>query len=631
MSGRPAVAKRKAAASAAASAAAAAAPAPAAAKSRSEPRSKRARGAGGGALSEDALADGAGMTALERRQLERAANESFWSMYDTALLVEWLQDFEEYASHPLSAAELEDREIVINHLSKHAWAIRPMEGEELDELVKCWMTRVPAARRPPGPMPGLWLHSSSSAAAAAAAPVSAAAPAQRAQPPVRVKIPKPRSLTAAEALAIRTPKPRAKAQDFMVVNEDEEDRGDEDEELQHHVRARSPDLMPPPPAPKGPSSMVGCRFCLKFTTADPESQKTLMFACEHCFRRNDLPITDPTNLALVEDGRAALQASWAAKNAQFAPAAAASSASGQSSDSTASLVLSRDKLLEKEFAVLLESHPANPLFGKPALVDFQSALEKNRKALGATAFARPSAKLLQLIREGKLTSVGYAVPNPIGSGAGGAGKVTLENGSLAVSGAKGAPEVSSPQLFMQAMFATILPALLNDPQGMLQWITLGRTFLAVFDRWGGKAANSYLEQYLNERVHGQQDFCEVSTSILTNVEQYSRGGSSTVRGADGPRASQQSMGATGGGRERAPRANPSSAGQTCHDWNNGRCGRPQCQFAHKCNQCGGAHPRASCTGAAGGSQGAKPKQASSVVSGSKSKSRADVADSNDSE
>lgn len=623
MSGRSAVAKRKAAASAAAAAAA-----PASAKSRSEPRSKRSRGAGGGALSEDALADGAGMTALERRQLQRAANESFWSMYDTALLVAWMQDLPEYALHPLSAADLADREIVIDHLSKHAWAIRPKEGVELDELVKCWMTRVPAAQRPPGPMPGLWLHSASSAAAA---PASAAAPAQRAQPPVRTKVPKARSLTAAEALAIQTPKPRAKAQDFMVLDEDDEDRGDEEEEPQRYVRANSPDPMPPPPALKGPVSMVGCRFCLKLTSANPESQRTKMFACENCFRRNDLPINDPTNIALVEDGRAALQASWAAKNAQFAPAAAASSASGQSSDSTASLVLSRDRLLEKEFAVLLESHPANPLFGKSAPVDFQSALEKNRKALGATAFARPSAKLLQLIREGKLTSVGYAIPNPIGSGAGSAGKVTLENGSLAVSGAKGAPEVSSPQLFMQAMFATILPALLNDPQGMLQWITLGRTFLAVFERWGGKAASSYLEQYLNERVHGQQDFCEVSTSILTNIEQYSKGGSSTGRGADGPRASQQSAG--GGGRDRTPRAAAGSAsgGQTCHDYNNNKCSRSQCPFAHKCNQCGGAHPRTSCTRAAGGSQGSKPKPSSSVVSSAKSMAKADGANGNDSE
>lgn len=595
---------------------AAAAPAAAAAAS-SVP--KRRRAAPVGNMNEDALAD-AGMSALDDSAYQLGLKRSFWGQYDLALLVCWLKDFREYDRERLSDAELANREVVIERLSTRGWAIPPEEGDELHQLRSLWMQKTPKPERDQfgATVPGVFVPPAVSSSSAAAAP----APAPAAKPHSRSKIPVPRAFSAVEAMAIATPKKiRAEAVDFMVVSEDE--RGDEDFEVEP-VGAVNP-IPPPRRVDVGGRMFVVCPHCLELMDPrDPE-----LFRCTKCFCRNDRPTSDPTNVFLVEQGNAARAAEIAAKHSQSSSSSSSAAATGQSADNASSLVLSRDKLLEKEFQARLDMMPVNPFFGKKAPVDPKHAIDENRKALGATGFARPTPKLLQLIREGKLTDVGYAIPTLIGNGASGAAKVTVENGSLSFAGTKGAPEVTSPLLFMQALCGTIIPALIDDPQAILQWATLGRTYLAVFNRGGGRMAHHYLEQYLNERIHSQKDFCEVSSTILTSVEQYAEKQAASGSGAAGPRAAVQSAGGSG----RGVKVGGAVAGRTCHDYNDrGKCARgPSCQFGHTCSTCGGKHPRVNCTGAVASVAGSKAGgKTPSVVSDRKSKS-ADPKDGHDSE
>ena len=155
---------------------------------------------------------------------------------------------------------------------------------------------------------------------------------------------------------------------------------------------------------------------------------------------------------------------------------------------------------------------------------------------------------------------------------------------IAQSKSTDAPPTTSLQLFCAAIFSTILPALIDKPMAMLQWLALRRTALELESRYGWHTASQYITQLLNERVPQSQGFVDVSPHVLESVRmaprlQYGGGGHAA---SSGPPA--RAQGGTG----------------TCHNWNRGLpCASSPCIFAHVCvfraeKSCIGNHKGTEC-------------------------------------
>jgi hypothetical protein len=235
--------------------------------------------------------------------------------------------------------------------------------------------------------------------------------------------------------------------------------------------------------------------------------------------------------------------------------------------------------LEREFDKLARDGADFPLFTGPsagATVPHLDALEEVHKALGATGMHRPNAQLIELIRSGKFTVVGHAVPKQLPEGGGTlteevAGFTFNANGLAVVQTKAGtAPPIGSLATFCSALFSTILPALSDRPAAMVQWISLGRSALDMEAKHGWPAAVRYITQQLNDCVRRRVPFSVPSQAVLD-----------TVRSSLGaPRAQQ-----AGGSAPQQPGAAPAPFKQkVCEAWNFKRegCNNATCTEKHTC-------------------------------------------------
>jgi len=547
-------------------------------------RASRSRGN----LSEDALADNAGMPPQEAAELQRTLDRSFWSQWDTPLLWAWLADWDRIK---IPDGKEVDREWLISTLCLSPWALRPKEGTELPELRKVWRRAVgdeqaDAAELIPGRFkakPAASKSASSSSAAAAGAPPPSAVVVHESW-----KTPLPPLLfSPPPKVAPKVAPARATAASFFAAADamDDEDAGDSDD-------------SPSPQKQSQHSGFLECLHCCEVVATMKPA-----FVCPKCHLRGDLSAAHATNVHLSKMAQPA-PAPLASKE-PAAAAASSSASSGQSLISTG-LQVSAPKLLDKELQTMLDEHPANVLFG--AVCPDDLAIVENRKALGASATQRPTTKALQVIREGKLINIAYALPIAIGSAAALEGKMGLDSsGNVTVVASKALSKVTTLEQFATAFFSTIGPALVNRPMALAQWFSLGRTALRIqADNRGDFApAAAYMEQLLSERVFASEDFARVSDQILT-----------TIRGAAMARPLQQQQGAGGPDRNRDRRAGGAHPDKgACFNWNRGApCSQTPCKFSHVCSECKGTHKSSSCpaprdrsiTLSKAGSKGTKP-------------------------
>jgi hypothetical protein len=147
-----------------------------------------------------------------------------------------------------------------------------------------------------------------------------------------------------------------------------------------------------------------------------------------------------------------------------------------------------------------------PLFTGPdagAAMSHLAAVAHVQRAHDSSAVVPPSSSLIDLIRAGKLTEIGFAVPrsrlavsaemdNAVGAFA------LTESGQLSHISklATAPPVVASAQQFCLALFATILPALIDRPAAMMEWITLGRTALTLEAQHDWSVARSYVSRVI---------------------------------------------------------------------------------------------------------------------------------------
>jgi len=327
----------------------------------------------------------------------------------------------------------------------------------------------------------------------------------------------------------------------------------------------------PSPLAASPRPLRACLAC------NAPTAQTGVFTCGECHLRGDLAIDHPYNTHLLKlevlriEGHASPTVS---------SAAAAGSSSGQPA---AASLKSADRLSawDSNLARITAAGVDVPLFTGPdaaAGMTARDALARVARAFDAARFAAPSDQLLAAIRAGKLRDVGFALPR---THAAVQGIHETEAGTLSLGAdgvprftnkAKDAPPVSSAQAFTTALISTILPALIDRPAALVEWLTLGRTVLALDERYGWANAFQYAQRQLALCIDEGKPFAtETAASVLLPIA-LAAGPGGAGRGPAAP------------GSQQAQRSN--TGPQTCHNFNNGvPCRLSPCKFAHSCQNC----------------------------------------------
>ena len=497
------------------------------------PSGKRAKG-GQGALAEGALSGEAAVKEMAAEEKKRR----FWERFQLPLLVAWLSD---YSDHGLSAAQLGDRDTVITKLVTAGAALPPgkQDAGKLKTLQNLWRKQNPGAGEAPG-YEGDLIDGGEQPSDADDVDMTADAEVQVVQAP--------------QFTPARAPQHTGVAQRLVFS--------------QH--ASPPPSSSPQVTSTQGHAAPVQCQSCLV-----ANSSGKAMWVCE-CGRRGDLPPEHPLNIQIGAKQIAEI----AARPGPSAPSSAASSSSQTHTDSTRNSADTSLPALERRYTALATDlgFPFIAAFTGPdagAPLAHTDALEISREALAATSSSRPTTALVSLIRAGRLTTIGHAIPRALegisvdaeglGVAAGANGQVTI----TAASGNKPPPaNCDSLQSFCRAMFSTILPALIDRPKAIMQWLTLGRTALHLESVYGWPVAAEYVAQNLVDRVQTGQAFGPVNTTVLQTVTMNAP---VLARG------------------QRPPSVAPtlSNINATCNDYNSGSCTRPRCSFAHTCRRCPG--------------------------------------------
>lgn len=251
------------------------------------------------------------------------------------------------------------------------------------------------------------------------------------------------------------------------------------------------------------------RACLTCATAAPGDAAQHGWLCSYCGLVGDLGRAHPANAAI------AAIASKARRGA--APDSLGSNGGGGSSSAPLS---ARDKQLARLAA---EGGP-HPAFDPALKMTAAEATEAVRQSLNGHSFVRPSDALIALIRSGKLVDVGLALPVPVFARTQDAddGDVfyLAPDGSGTVSVAsriKKAPKVESLAQFVEALCATIIPALIDMPNAIVQWMSLTRTLIQIDARYGWETAMVYCTEALHDRVPQRREFGSVASDIMANI------------------------------------------------------------------------------------------------------------------
>lgn len=484
-------------------------------------RITRRKGSSGGALAEDAL-DGSGAQAELEKETE---DRQYWEQYATPLLASWLADYPETALKPV---QMNDRDVIISLMVKEG-AKRPRGNKALRTMQSVWMKQNGDDQPAPG-----YVGTSASLSEALNVP-----PKRLLQTP----LPTQRSGS----------KPHAPRERSSSPERDESHMRDTSP-LPLHFPPRSRALAPRP---------VQCMTCLAshlHTECDLSPGDKPAWLCV-CGLRGDLPIEHPVNRHFVEMKTLALRSRLDTNSSSSS--SSSSAATGQAAASAAAGIAPLDKELDR----LAAAGKDFALFQSTAPITHPVAIATTRKALAASATEEPSEQLIKLIRSGKLASVGYAIPRALSSRAQAndtvaSFEVTAGGGIVAKSKSTEAPPVDSLQKFVGALVSGILPALIDRPEAMMQWMALTRTLLEVERRYNWATAATYLDQLLHERVSQQRGFAELSPQIMETLQYASR-----------PAAAA------------APLAQRPAAGTAnCNQWNFSLegCAHSGCRFVHAC-------------------------------------------------
>lgn len=453
----------------------------------------------------------AGGPVLLRSEVDRL----FWDQWDTEILWTWIKDFNR-KEIAMTAALKADREALLTILVESDWVRRPVEGKELAQFLLVWK-KITGAHKS-DPRPGLFDPRPAASSREAMAPAPA--------PVLSTPAPKAPAVSSKRKVAA------------SYFDEDDEDDGD------GAARGR---------AAEEPASKDGATRCIADELMTPSLHLSQPFkCCPHCGCRNSgetdlsfcccmcglyagIPLESPVNQMKLIGGPGSK-----------APAAAAASSSssvipsGQSLSDILFEGSTATQRREKELKEYLKL-PHNPIFDEmPAGAQFPytAALDIGREAFNASAYEVPSPTLLQAIRAGVLIKPGFAKPRLI-SEAMERGPGIAVGGGVLTAPTTAIPRLESADEFCMAMFSTILPALIDRPKALAEWLSLGRTALELHaQKRSWPIAVGYIDQLLAERTYARKPYAQVSVGVMTSVV-FSVPLPSFPIGARGPQQQQQ--------------------------------------------------------------------------------------------
>jgi hypothetical protein len=522
-------------------------------------------------MDEDFLADSSGANDLQKQQQKERA---YWSQFETPLLAAWLVDYDECKRSFADLVAL--REDCIDLLVSSSWVRRPEETKHISILQSVWLQhrestsssitlpgRIVDIVPPPPPPPAKdddqqaedidadMLEETKESDAVNLAPNFAAAATSTPQPKKQVHVPAP---------PLR--------QSFSLVNS-----------------AGNPNNNRPFLAPPAPMVYIDCRTC-----CEPNPKGKPSWVCS-CGLRGDLATDDPTNAHLARCRLVELQQKAALEQARAQ--AAISKSSNDSSSSEANSVVAGaavealDRLYEKE----LKAGTPYPLFTGPAAhtqIAAADALTRSREAAyNGLAYHPPSDQLIALVQSGKFWKIGHAIPRPLVYDNGDDGSTTLvKSGTSIVAKSKVPPpptQCDSVSSFAEAFFGTIGPALIDRPEALLNWMTVGRTALEISRTHPWKEAANYLSQHLSHATAQRKPIMKTNQQIIASIPPAFRQAAAAQHAPNRPGQQPQQQNS-----QQPQRSN------YCYDFNQERCERQQCNRPHVCMACGGAHPGVKC-------------------------------------
>ena len=517
-------------------------------------------------MNEDVLTGEAGEKALKKQEVTR----KYWRQYDTELIAAWLLDHTESAQLNLTPEVLLDRERIINILAMEDWATVPKSTSKpkmLLDLQAIFKKHDPTHH---GALPAMF-------------------------DPNRVGFDlegddRPYEQKDEE---MRYPASTVDARDQRIAElqaqlAEQSKQQQQQQQQQQQSRLAPLNLFARPGPPLAASSTSAAALDQRplqcSTCSTPNYTPFSSWRCNNpsCELRGDLPISAPENVHFLKERERLHEAKLAVMRGGSAPAASATSvSSGQSTDSRADANLGFNSL-DREYARAAAAAPTFDLFaGTNAGLQLghTAALEMARKALAATSTQIPSEQLIALIRSGKIWKIGHAIPRQIMTG-------VVSGEGLAFDQASGGFKLESKQTpppdgcatmhsFVAALVSTILPALIDRPAAMMNWIVLARTALEIERTESWKAASDYITQLLMQQVSTRSPFIDVDRSVLQNVIWQNRSTPNTQHQPSRQPASQPS------GSTELRRCQDFNNGVTCAAVRNGGV----CPLVHACHRC----------------------------------------------
>lgn len=261
------------------------------------------------------------------------------------------------------------------------------------------------------------------------------------------------------------------------------------------------------------------------------------------------------------------------------------------------------------------------------------------RSFDGSAYTRPSDALLSYIRSGKLVDVGFALPLSVEAREETTRRSNMGGLSALMDGVKLPPvrEVTSMSDYMCALISTILPALIEQPAALSDWLTLTRSMLELERRTaqrggdGWKTAQSYMQRMLQRHVARRDSFGNNDLEIVNQLlldgafSSQAHNRSHGTAGANAPSswsntsskqaAARGSGPGSGSGKPLSAAAGPRSP-EPCHHFNDSRgCHKQVCRYTHICSSCKGNHSVTACSK---GSKATASKPAAAAAASSSS-------------
>ena len=292
---------------------------------------------------------------------------------------------------------------------------------------------------------------------------------------------------------------------------------------------------------------------------------------------------------LLMRGKGMLPVSAAA--ASSSSSSSASHSSGQLDGTTAARAPAAGR--ERVYLDAMATHPPSPAFGHPgqpfASDVVSAAFARLRHAHNAAAYKGRSPTLIQLVQEGKLIDLGYAIPETITTPAeqSAGTPYSLQDGFLRQVARPGdAPAVlHSTADIHRAFVSTIVPALVNRPEALTDWCALLLSVSEMEKQHGWHAAHLLLTRQLNSAISEGRPLSDISAALRIDVT-LSAGRTAHARPSGTP--------SPAGGNQSQAHSAPGAAGP-CRNFNNGHpCKNVPCRYPHTCLGCGGSHQQTAC-------------------------------------